>query len=141
MRRKSHPTVEDFMSTAVITMKESDTLSAAQIEMQMAEIRHLPVIDKKGHVVGVLSDRDILRNLTKIDGKPTPVTQIMSRRVRTVKPSTPASEAATLLLEHKFGCLPVVGDDEQIVGIITDTDFLKIAEQALLGVDVARRVE
>jgi CBS domain-containing membrane protein len=141
MRRKSHPTVEDFMSTAVITMKESDTLSAAQIEMQMAEIRHLPVVDKRGHVVGVLSDRDILRNLTKIDGKPTPVTQIMSRRVQTVKASMLASEAATLLIEHKFGCLPVVGDDEQIVGIITDTDFLKIAEQALLGVDVSKRVE
>ncbi len=141
MKRRHHPTVEDFMSTAVITMKESDTLSAAQIEMRMAEIRHLPIIDKKGHVVGVLSDRDILRNLTKIDGKPTPVTQIMSRRVQTVKPSMPASEAATLLIEHKFGCLPVVGDDEQIVGIITDTDFLKIAEQALLGVDVTHRTE
>jgi CBS domain-containing membrane protein len=139
MKRKSHPTVEDFMSTAVITMKESDTLSAAQIEMQMAEIRHLPVVDKKGHVVGVLSDRDILRNLTKIEGKPTPVASIMSRRVRTVKPSLAAAEAATLLLENRFGCLPVVGEDEQLVGIITDTDFLKIAEQALLGVDVTKR--
>jgi CBS domain-containing protein len=141
MKRKSQPTVEDFMSTAVITMKESDALSAAQIEMQMAEIRHLPVVDKKGHVVGVLSDRDILRNLTKIDGEPTPVAKIMSHRVRTVQPTMPAAEAATLLLEHKFGCLPVVGDDEQIVGIITDTDFLRIAEQALLGVDVTHRAE
>jgi CBS domain-containing protein len=141
MKRRHHPTVEDFMSTAVITVKESDTLSAAQIEMQMAEIRHLPVIDKKGHVVGVVSDRDILRNLTKIDGNPTPVTQIMSRRVQTVRPTMPASDAATLLIEHKFGCLPVVGDDEQIVGIITDTDFLRIAEQALLGADVTRRAE
>jgi CBS domain-containing protein len=139
MKRRNQPTVEDFMSTAVITMKESDTLSAAQIEMRMAEIRHLPIVDPKGHVVGVLSDRDILRNLTKIEGKPTPVAQIMSRRVRTVRPGTPAAEAATLLLEHKFGCLPVVGDDEQIVGIITDTDFLKIAERALLGADVAHR--
>jgi CBS domain-containing protein len=141
MKRKSHPTVEDFMSTAVITMKESDTLSAAQIEMRMADIRHLPVVDAKGHVVGVLSDRDILRNLTKIDGKPTPVAQIMSHTVRTVPPSLPAAEAATLLLEHRFGCLPVVGDDQQVVGIITDTDFLKIAEQALRGVDVTHRLE
>jgi CBS domain-containing protein len=141
-RKHERATVEDFMSTAVITMKEADTLNAAQIEMQMAEIRHLPVIDKKGHVVGVLSDRDILRNLTKIDGKPTPVAQIMSRRVHTVKPSMPAAEAATLMLEHKIGCLPVVGDDEQVVGIITETDFVKIAEQALLGVDVSvRRAE
>jgi CBS domain-containing protein len=141
MKRKNQPKVEDFMSTAVITMKESDTLSAAQIEMRMAEIRHLPVVDKKGHVVGVVSDRDILRNITKIDGAPTPVTHIMARRVQTVKPDTPAATAATMMLEHKFGCLPVVGDDEQIVGIITDTDFLKIAEQALLGVDVTRGAE
>lgn len=141
MKRRNQPKVEDFMSTAVITMKESDTLNAAQVEMRMAEIRHLPVVDVKGHVVGVLSDRDILRNMTKIDGEPTPVTQIMSRRVRTVRPATPASEAATLLLEHKFGCLPVVGDDEQLVGIITETDFLRIAERALLGEDVTHREE
>jgi CBS domain-containing protein len=65
----------------------------------------------------------------------------MSRRVQTVKPSLPAAAAATMMLEHKFGCLPVVGEDEQIVGIITETDFLKIAEQALLGVDVLHRSE
>lgn len=137
--KQAKATVEDFMSTAVISMKETDALSGAQIEMQMAEIRHLPVVDTKGHVVGVLSDRDILRNLTKIDGKPTPVASIMSRHVRTVKPSTLAAEAAMLMLERKIDCLPVVGDDEQLVGIITETDFLRIAEQALRGADVSHR--
>ena len=141
MKHKKMPTVEDYMSTAVLTLKETDALSAAQIEMQLAEIRHLPVVDKKSHVVGIVSDRDILRNLTKIDGKPLPVAQIMSRRVRTVKPTTQAHEAASLMLELKIGCLPVVGDEEQIVGIITESDFLKIAEQALLGVDVTKRPE
>jgi CBS domain-containing protein len=138
MKRKSPPTVEDFMSTAVITMKETDALSAAQIEMKMAEIRHLPVVDHRGHVVGVISDRDILRNLTKLDGQPVPVAQIMSRRVWTVLPSLPAAEAATMMLTRKIGCLPVVGDDEQLVGIITESDFLKIAEQALLGADFSK---
>lgn len=141
MKHKKMPTVEDYMSTAVLTLKETDALSAAQIEMQLAEIRHLPVVDEKSHVVGIVSDRDILRNLTKIDGKPLPVAQIMSRRVRTVKPTTQAHEAASLMLELKIGCLPVVGDEEQIVGIITESDFLKIAEQALLGVDVTKRPE
>jgi len=139
MKRKSRDAmVEDFMSTAVITIKEADAMSAAQIEMRMAEIRHLPVVDQKGHVVGVVSDRDILANLTKLDGKPLPVAQIMSRRVRTVPASMPAAEAATLLLERRIGCLPVVGDDEQVVGIITETDFVRIAEQALKGVDVGK---
>ncbi len=141
MKHKHHPKVEDFMSTAVITIEESDSLSAAQIQMHMADIRHLPVVDPKGHVVGILSDRDILRNLTKIEGKPTPVAQIMTHRVRTVPPTMPAAEAAALLLEHKLGCLPVVGDDQQIVGIITESDYLKIAERALSGVDVTHRAE
>jgi len=139
MKQKRMLKVEDLMTTAVLSMKESDTLSAAQLEMKMAEIRHLPVVDAKSHVVGVISDRDVLRVLTKIDGKPIPVTQIMSRRVRTATASMPAHEAAALMLENKIGCLPVVNDEQVLVGIVTETDFLKIAEQALLGVDVTRR--
>src|SRR3954454_7458018 len=104
MKRKSIPTVDDFMSTAVITVKESDTLSAAQLEMRLAEIRHLPVVDQKNHVVGILSDRDVLRVLTQLGGEPVPVAQIMSRRVRTVSSSLPAHAAATLLIENRIGC-------------------------------------
>jgi CBS domain-containing protein len=141
MKRKTIPAVEDFMSTAVISLEEGGELSGAQLEMQLADIRHLPVVDKRGHVVGVVSDRDILKNLSKIHdhSRPVPVAQIMSRRVRTVTPSTPATEAASLMLELKISCLPVVGDDQQLVGIITESDFVRIAEQALLGVEVARR--
>ena len=140
MKRKSVRTVEDFMSTAVISLKEGDEISGAQLEMQLADIRHLPVVDKKGHVVGIVSDRDILKNLDKLrdETKPTPVAAIMARRVRTVTPSMPASDAASLMVEHKISCLPVVGDLEQLVGIITETDFVRIAEQALLGVDMTR---
>jgi CBS domain-containing protein len=140
MKRNSTRAVEDFMSTAVISLKESDELSGAQLEMRLADIRHLPVTDAKGHVVGIVSDRDILKHHDKLRdrGKPTPVAQIMARRVRTVTPSTDASEAAAVMLEHKIGCLPVVGDDEQLVGIITETDFVRIAQQALLGAAVAR---
>lgn len=141
MKRKSIRTVEEFMSTAVISLKEGDELSGAQLEMSLADIRHLPVVDKRGHVVGIVSDRDILKNVDKLHGgaSPTPVAHIMSRRVRTVTPSTPASDAAALMLEHKISCLPVVGDDQQLVGIVTETDFVRIAEQALLGVEVGRR--
>ncbi len=129
MKRKTIRTVEDFMSTAVITLKEGDELSGAQLEMQLADIRHLPVVDKKGHVVGIVSDRDILKHLDKLadPSKPTPVAVIMSRRVRTVTPATPAADAASLMVAHKISCLPVVGESEQIVGIITETDFVRIA--------------
>lgn len=138
MKRKGVRTVEDFMSTAVITMKETDTMSGVDLEMKFAEIRHVPVVDGRNHVIGVLSDRDVLRALLKAEGKPLLIGAVMTRHVRTVRPATPAHQAAATMVEQRFGCLPVVDDDEHLVGIITETDFLIIAEQALSGHDVSR---
>jgi CBS domain-containing protein len=57
----------------------------------------------------------------------------MTRDVTTVRPDTPASDAATILLERKIGSLPVVNSDGQPIGIVTETDFLQVARRALLG--------
>ncbi|WP_437605538.1 CBS domain-containing protein [Sorangium sp. So ce834] len=141
MKPKKNRRVEDYMSTAVITLKEGDTISAANLEMKLAEIRHIPVVDAKGHVVGIVSDRDVLRHASSLNGKPIPIESIMTRRVRTVRSTTLAADAAQMLLDHKIGCLPVVGDEEQLVGIITETDFLTIAQQALRGIDVTQGAE
>jgi CBS domain-containing protein len=138
MNQKRSPRVEDFMSTAVITLKETDTLSRAELEMRLAEIRHLPVVDAKNHLVGVVSDRDVLRSRGR-DGEDTlRVAEVMTRGVRTATPRTLAHDAARTMLEHRIGCLPVIGDGEQLVGIITETDFLLVAERALEGHDVSR---
>ncbi|WP_437566879.1 CBS domain-containing protein [Sorangium sp. So ce542] len=141
MKPRKHRRVEDYMSTAVITMKEGDTISAANLEMKLAEIRHIPVVDAKGHVVGIVSDRDVLRHASSLNGKPIPIESIMTRRVRTVQSTALAADAAQMLLDHKIGCLPVVGDEGQLVGIITETDFLSIAQQALRGIDVTHGAE
>ncbi|WP_437968219.1 CBS domain-containing protein [Sorangium sp. So ce260] len=141
MKLKKNRRVEDFMSTAVITLKEADTISAANLEMKLAEIRHIPVVDANGHVVGIVSDRDVLRHVSSLNGSSIPIKSIMTRHVRTVRSTTPAADAAQMLLDHKIGCLPVVGDEEQLVGIITETDFLSIAQQALRGIDVTRGAE
>ena len=55
----------------------------------------------------------------------------MTRTVFTVCPDAPASEAAARVLEHKVGSLPVVDEDEELVGVITETDLLRVAHQAL----------
>ncbi|WP_437730174.1 CBS domain-containing protein [Sorangium sp. So ce1335] len=141
MKLKENRRVEDYMSTAVIALKEADAISAANLEMKLAQIRHIPVVDARGRVVGIVSDRDMLRHASSLDGSPIPIASIMTRRVLTVRPTTPAADAAQLLLDHKIGCLPVLGDEEQLVGIITETDFLSIAQQALRGVDVTHDAE
>ncbi len=125
--------VGDLMSTALIVARERESVTEADLEMRMAHIRHLPVVDERNHVVGILSDRDLLRVLGQGGRKAVPVFEIMTRSVRTVRPDTPAREAARLMLQHKIGALPVVGDDARIVGMITETDFLGLALECLGG--------
>lgn len=125
--------VEDVMRTAVVALHETDTVGEARAEMDLASFRHLPIVDENNHVVGVVSARDVLA-----PDAATTVAAVMRRHVVTVHPELPAHRAAHLLAAHKIGSLPVVGDDEQLVGIVTETDFLRIAEAALRGVDVTR---
>jgi CBS domain-containing protein len=131
----THLTVGDLMTTAVISLQEGATIRRADADMRLAEIRHLPVVDSGGHVVGVVSDRDLLRALSR-RGTAVAVAKVMTRHVRTVSPGTPARRAAEIMLAQKIGCLPVVGDEQELVGIVTETDFLRLAVQ-LLGGDQA----
>ena len=69
MKRQNHMrTVEDFMSTAVISLKESDSISSAELQMKIAEIRHIPVVDERYHVVGIISQRDVFRAAQRGNG-------------------------------------------------------------------------
>jgi CBS domain-containing protein len=137
MKRK-RLTVEDLMSTAVISLNEVDTVGRAHLEMHVASIRHIPVVDGRNHVVGILSNRDLIRALA--EGRTqVPIGQIMTRTVRTVRSTTVAYDAVTMMIDGKIGSLPVVGDDEQLVGIVTETDFLAVAQQALRGLDLSSR--
>jgi CBS domain-containing protein len=122
-------TVEDVMTTALMTLHPEQPVDAADLEMKLAAIRHIPVVGPKNRLVGILSDRDLLRSLAGQRGHS--IGDIMTRRVYTVRASDPASRAVDLLLEHKIGCVPVLGDEEELVGIVTETDFLRLARESL----------
>jgi len=66
------------------------------------------------------------------------VRSIMTKSVVTVSPDTPADEAVSLMIEHKVHALPVLGDGGILVGIVTATDFLVVAHQALTGAPMDR---
>jgi CBS domain-containing protein len=117
----------------VITMKPDDTLDAADAEMKLAGIRHIPVVDDRNHLVGILSDRDILRELHRRGSKKLSVREIMTKRVHTIREGAPAYEAARIMLEFKISAVPVLGRDQQLVGVVTETDFLRVAHDALGG--------
>lgn len=122
-------TVEDVMTTALSTIHPDEPVDTADLEMKLADIRHIPVVGSRNRVVGILSDRDVLRSLGGPKGRA--IADIMTRRVHTVRASDPASRAVDLLLEHKIGCVPVLGDEDELVGIVTETDFLRLARESL----------
>lgn len=125
--------IEELMTTGVIALKESDTVGGADEQMQVADIRHLPVVDDHHHVVGIVSNRDLARILANPKGKQKRIAEIMTRDVLTVRSEMPAYRAAEIMIDRKIGSLPVVGDDGVMIGIVTETDFLAVAHKALHG--------
>jgi CBS domain-containing membrane protein len=128
--------VGDLMSTALVTIRSNESIQEAHAEMAIGVFRHLPVVDDRGHLVGMLSDRDILSALH--GRKPRNVAEVMSRDVITTRVNTPAYSAAQTMLDNKIGSLPVLDSSGALVGIVTQTDFLDVARRALVGLPLER---
>ena len=122
--------VQSLMSTALVTVRDTDSIAAADTAMKLGSVRHVPVVDAKQNLVGILSLRDVLEALAR-GKKQVRVGEYMTPNVVTVTPETPVHAAIDLLLEHEFGSLPVVGADGHLVGIVTVTDLVRRARVAL----------
>ena len=97
--------------------------------MHTHRVRHVPVV-KGDKLVGLVTQKDLLVNAQNRSLLTLPVAEIMVFRVSTITTDTTAEEAAKVMLNDKISCLPVVEDDK-FVGIITETDFLKLLIQLL----------
>ena len=126
--------VADLMSHDVTTVMDTTTVSEAQRRMRDSAVRHLPVVDERGRLIGILSDRDLLGALSA--GVEALVGWIMTPRLKKVRSDTPAYEAARLMIDHKISALPVVEADGRLVGLVTETDFLRVAHQILSDVPI-----
>jgi CBS domain-containing protein len=123
------------MTENVFTLREHDDLAAMYDLMDSGRIRHVPIVDRDGDLVGLVTHRDLTRMaLGPQDDLPLStqrdilhrrkIREIMSTEVETVEPSTSLKDAAALLLEEKIGCLPVV-EGSHVVGILTEADFAR----------------
>ena len=127
-------TVRDLMSREPITLSEHDPLEKADELMQTGHFRHLPVVEE-GRLVGLLTHRDMTRVGAHTES-PTPMNRwteagwVMTRDVRAIEPDIPLLEAANLMLDQKYGCLPVV-EDGKLVGILTESDFVAYVARQL----------
>ena len=140
-------TVEEFMTSELCTMSETDLVNDARKVMTERHIRHIPVTDDENRLKGLVTQRDILaatapqaagsENSTSDAGQGgTSLSAIMIKNVSVVDKTDSLRTAAMYMQSHKYGCLPVVSDG-RLVGIITDSDFIAIAinliEQAELN--------
>ena len=127
--------VEDMMTRNPHTLLRTHTLSDAKSMMKAREIRHIPSVDANRQLLGVVSQRDILAaQESSLHHVPddlsytadTPLYEVMHEHVMSVAPQAGLKESALYMQKHKVGCLPVVSKG-QLVGIITETDFIAIA--------------
>ncbi len=127
--------VREYMSTELTTLQESDTLLDATLTFMKTRFRHLPVLSEN-KLVGIVTTHDVREFVPSLMTRggaeeynsileSTPVSRVMTREVITAKPDQAVSEAADLLYSRGIGCLPVV-EGEQLVGVITTSDMLKI---------------
>ncbi len=125
----NYKTVEQFMAVDLFTVRSEDILDLAANLMHWRHVRHVPVEDDAGHLLGIVSHRDLIKLLAsgKIDrAKPIIVRDVMATELITVGPDTPTLEALTLMRENNIGCLPVVKDG-CLVGLVTAHDFLTVS--------------
>lgn len=128
--------VRDLMTQGVFVVNVDDDLETVTNLMDDRNIRHAPVVDGAGNLVGLVTQRDLLRTGLNGQGQLPPeaerqarlhvsVGEIMNPDVVTARPDQDIRDAARIMLDNKFGCLPVV-EDHRLVGIVTESDFVRL---------------
>lgn len=111
--------VERMTPNPIVVMPDTTVSEALRI-MEDKHFRHLPVVDDQGTLIGIVSEKDLLRADARI-----PLRQIMTTDVITVTEYTPLEQAARIMSDRKISSLPVMRSS-RLVGILTETDLFKI---------------
>ena len=129
--------VRELMTEGVTTIDDGMTCHDAVERMMRRGVRHLAVVDKRGGLCGMVTDRDLRHRLfepgilqqvgtVSVESllKATPVAHVMSAPAVTIEASEPLENATRCMLDHKIGSLPVL-EHGRLVGMITETDLLR----------------
>ncbi len=153
----SAPVVRDFMTANPVTISPTDSLETVIKLLEQHRISGLPVVDEANHVVGIISEGDLLvrespmqpplhmtlmgsviyfespkqfhQHMQKALGMF--VQDVMSTKPIIAKPDFPLATAASMMLSKKINRLPVVDDDQTLIGIITRHDLVQALKPAV----------
>jgi acetoin utilization protein AcuB len=117
--------VVERMTRSPVTVTGHTTVQQALDIIAERKLRHLPVLAVDGALVGIVSEKDLLRA-----GSDELVEEIMTREIVTTTEYTALEEAARIMTDHKISCLPIMRDDK-LVGIITETDLFQLFMELL----------
>jgi acetoin utilization protein AcuB len=134
--------VHDVMSAPIETISMDDTVERIQGIFETSYYHHLIVHGDRKEAVGVISDRDLLKNVSPFVGKMGErnedrsllnrrAHQIMTRQLIAVRANTALRSAARVMLDHRISCLPVVDSDGHCIGIVTLRDVVRWAVDEL----------
>ncbi len=127
-------TVGECMTTDLFTVRKEDIIELVGQMMDWRRLKYMPVEDEKAKLVGLVTSRQILRELLKDDGegkKATTVEEVMIHNPVTTTPETSIKKAMAMIKKTKIGALPVVNEQKELIGMITETDFLRITARLL----------
>ena len=135
--------VTEFMTTDLFTVQKDDIIDLVTEMMDWRKIRYMPVEDAKGRLVGLVTSRLLLRHYSQCwhlnEKKITSVKDIMIASPITIGPKGTIMEAINLMRDNKIGCLPVVqGDDHELIGIITEMDYLRISTRLMERIEAKK---
>jgi len=142
--------VRDRMTPDPTTITTEISLKEALELVRSKPFRHLPVLDEDGKLAGIVTEKSLVYasptstttlSVFEVDYilSRTKIAQVIHGDVITVGPDLPIEEAARIMVDHRFGCLPVVEDDE-LIGIISDTDIFRVFVEGLGGGHPSLRV-
>lgn len=136
-------TIADIMTSPVTTLTPHDTLQTAHETTRTQGIRHLPVVDPdSGELKGIVTQRSMIakviglmnlygaQNISQHEAS-TNILEVAVVDFDTVSPSEAVKSVAPFFLKNKHGCLPVVGEDGKLAGIVTSSDFVKLSVSLL----------
>ncbi len=132
-------TMKSLMSTHPLVLHPDQVVLDAITLMRERDVRHIPIVTRDGgRLVGLITEVDILRNvlhgkkMTKEENYHStldvmlPLEEAMVTGLETLPPDAPVGDAIALFLEHKIRCVPIVDARQRLLGIVTETDLMKL---------------
>lgn len=120
--------VREIMTKGVVTVHPSSSIAEVVRLFSERRYRHVPIVSADGKIIGLISDRDVLKYQAKSsnrDRDKEPVSTIMVSEVLVATPDTLIRDVARTMFEEKIGSLPIIAEGNSIAGIVTRSDILR----------------